>query len=461
MPATSNSNLWKGDKKYARNFVNQRLALMGADLDSSGNLRLRRPDGDNEKGLVITQEDTTNNPTGLDINNSGTGNSLYINHDGITGNSINIDAETTTGTIFNLNGDKVTMGIGTLMSLDLISTGKGLQIDSTSAVIAAGELLDITLTTSGSEITAKTGALADISASRTETRTTAATTDNFDVLSVTRTNIMNGTGGTLNAQGSAIYAAITQTATAGTLTDTDYLIEGVETTPTTNALKNVVSLSRYVAGNAAANFGLGISVGLTNDASTDEEWFSVDFNVEDASDGSEEGGLLIRAMTGGAVADIMTLGNDVNIVKTLNLDAAIDQDYAMTTADNVANIRGTINNATQPAEGIDVMVTQLTTGRSSGVVAAIKAATTSLAGDSGGDYVALHADLTDGGGSAVHSIIYSDKAYDFFARASADGNCGMTLGTGMFRDPEGDQEAGYISIDVAGTTYQIPFYASS
>lgn len=32
---------------------------------------------------------------------------------------------------------------------------------------------------------------------------------------------------------------------------------------------------------------------------------------------------------------------------------------------------------------------------------------------------------------------------------------------GMFADPEGDTEAGYITIDISGTDYEIPFYASS
>lgn len=33
---------------------------------------------------------------------------------------------------------------------------------------------------------------------------------------------------------------------------------------------------------------------------------------------------------------------------------------------------------------------------------------------------------------------------------------------GMFKDPQTDDEAGYLTIEIAdGTTYQIPFYASS
>lgn len=49
-----------------------------------------------------------------------------------------------------------------------------------------------------------------------------------------------------------------------------------------------------------------------------------------------------------------------------------------------------------------------------------------------------------------------------FVKAVASGDGGITVGSdGMFADPETATEAGYITIDVAGTEYEIPFYASS
>jgi hypothetical protein len=51
-------------------------------------------DTDNYVPLTIAQNDTTNNPVGLSIANTGTGNGLFINQDG-NGISLNIDSEAT------------------------------------------------------------------------------------------------------------------------------------------------------------------------------------------------------------------------------------------------------------------------------------------------------------------------------------------------------------------------------
>lgn len=48
-------------------------------------------DEDNTTGITVTQNDVTNNPNGITINNTGTGDALYINSD--DGMSINIDTE--------------------------------------------------------------------------------------------------------------------------------------------------------------------------------------------------------------------------------------------------------------------------------------------------------------------------------------------------------------------------------
>lgn len=43
----------------------------------------------------------------------------------------------------------------------------------------------------------------------------------------------------------------------------------------------------------------------------------------------------------------------------------------------------------------------------------------------------------------------------------ADGDGAFTLGTGMVKDPESDQEAGFITILIGSTGYEIPFYAKA
>ena len=48
-----------------------------------------------------------------------------------------------------------------------------------------------------------------------------------------------------------------------------------------------------------------------------------------------------------------------------------------------------------------------------------------------------------------------------FAKAVASGDGGMTVSAnGMTADPETDAEAGYVTIDIGGTGYQIPIYAA-
>jgi len=68
-----------------------------------------------------------------------------------------------------------------------------------------------------------------------------------------------------------------------------------------------------------------------------------------------------------------------------------------------------------------------------------------------------------GAGATMTSLLYAsgDGTFTNFLEVLADGDGGATLGTGMHKDPEDHSEAGYLTIKVAGVTYQIPFYASS
>ncbi len=49
-----------------------------------------------------------------------------------------------------------------------------------------------------------------------------------------------------------------------------------------------------------------------------------------------------------------------------------------------------------------------------------------------------------------------------FLRAEASGDGGLNVSAnGMFKDPEGDTEAGFLKVQVGTTVYEIPIYASS
>jgi len=57
-------------------------------------------DTDNQT-LKLTQNDTTNNPIGMEIENAGTGDGLFIDQNG-NGTSLNIDSEATSATVVNI-----------------------------------------------------------------------------------------------------------------------------------------------------------------------------------------------------------------------------------------------------------------------------------------------------------------------------------------------------------------------
>lgn len=56
----------------------------------SGNLAITIPNSGNALGLTVTQNDTTNNPRGASITNTGTGNALFIDQNGATSSSTSV-----------------------------------------------------------------------------------------------------------------------------------------------------------------------------------------------------------------------------------------------------------------------------------------------------------------------------------------------------------------------------------
>ena len=79
---------YKNWEKYSPYSVHLRRKSFGANLDSSGNVRIYRALGDNQTCLVIEQADTTNNPTALVVKNSGTGVGIDMSAAGVTGKAL-------------------------------------------------------------------------------------------------------------------------------------------------------------------------------------------------------------------------------------------------------------------------------------------------------------------------------------------------------------------------------------
>ena len=181
-------------------------------------------------GSVLRVENVATQTLGT-LTDTVKGIEVVMDVDG-TGAGIDIDSNNVTATAINVVSDMTTATGGVLKATaNATTTGSALSLTSSSAVIAAGELANIALTTSGSSITAKTGNLVAIASSRTETRTSAGpTADDYDALSVIRTSVMNGAGGGFTAAGSVLHVENASTQTAGTLTDTAMGIELVMST---------------------------------------------------------------------------------------------------------------------------------------------------------------------------------------------------------------------------------------
>lgn len=135
---------------------------------------------------------------------------------------------TTTGAMLEIVADSATTAAGVArLSADALTTGTGLDVSSSSAALAAGNLVELNHTASSATLVAKTAQLLDVISSRTNTALAGTVADDYDMLSLVRTSVQNGAGGTLTATGSILYVQNVATQTAGILTDTAKGIEVV------------------------------------------------------------------------------------------------------------------------------------------------------------------------------------------------------------------------------------------
>ena len=168
-----------------------------------------------------------------------TGTLLYLDTDGVltgAGSVITIvaDAATTATAIVNVSADALT-------------TGKAMLIASTSAANTSAELLSLNHTISGATVANKSGNVASVVSSRTYTKTSGTVADDYDALSLIRTSVTTGAGGTLTSAGSVLYIQNVVTQTAGTLTDTT---KGIEIVMDADGTGNGISITHSNAGAA-------------------------------------------------------------------------------------------------------------------------------------------------------------------------------------------------------------------
>lgn len=103
----------------------------------------------------------------------------------------------------------------------------------------------------------------------------------------------------------------------------------------------------------------------------------------------------------------------VKVDKTLDQNAIIDHDVALTAAGDGQNTAVTINHATAVVTGHNVSAAQLTTPRTGGTVTGVKSSVTSLSGDTAGvDYYAFEAAVTAGEAGADHFAFKVGAGFD-------------------------------------------------
>jgi len=129
------------------------------------------------------------------------------------------------GVALDVSVDAMTTGTGLDMGgVAALTTGKGVNVQSISEALTSGILLDIGHTGSGSNADV-TGNVAKFASSITDTDTSGTNANDYDVVLISRTDVMNGAGGTMDADGACLKIESTATQTAGTLTQDVAAIE--------------------------------------------------------------------------------------------------------------------------------------------------------------------------------------------------------------------------------------------
>ena len=158
---------------------------------------------------------------------------------------------TTTVDAINITADTTTTGDLIELSGDALTTGTGLKISTTSADLAAGELINLSATSTDCLRATKTGAFSTIAVSRTDSAT-SSTTENYDVIAITRASIATGATGTPVFSGSVLRLANTATAAAGQTSTNSVKVLEIANTNT------LIDTNSSVGIEIGANFGTGI-----------------------------------------------------------------------------------------------------------------------------------------------------------------------------------------------------------
>ncbi len=109
----------------------------------SGRMQIVTNDTENIPALIVNQLDTTNNPTAINVTNSGTGDSLNISHGGATGQAIDITTLQTSDAAMIISGPNMLTGSGLSVSMNALTTGGLASFSSDSSNVSARNLVQV------------------------------------------------------------------------------------------------------------------------------------------------------------------------------------------------------------------------------------------------------------------------------------------------------------------------------
>ena len=216
-------------------------------------------------------------------NAASNGYAIYFN---------NVRTNTNTGIAYGMYANVVNDGSNTgaahLIYANTLTDGSGSGLTTALYVSKLGivnkgnaaKFFSLNNTQSGTTLESRTNDTSEYVLSRTSTATSGTVADNYNILKISNTNVMNGSGGTFTVAGSFINLTATDTQTAGTLTPSyDLLSLNPSTLSTGSSIHLTVANSTVaptnghiyaVLGNtqAVAHIGAKIDLGTSAQAHT-------------------------------------------------------------------------------------------------------------------------------------------------------------------------------------------------
>lgn len=233
--------------------------------------------------LTITAGDAVMSDGSLTITDADNAATVSITNNTATTASVFVLAGsgaftgTTTGSFATITASGLTSGTGIYAPFAALTTGKGVHITS-GATQTTGSLLYVqdtgancaltsgTIASFDATATAITGTVnkigSGVSITSSRTTTTGTVSDNFDLLSIIRTDIINGAGSMASA-GSVLYVENAVTNTSGTVSDTTNGIEIVMDALGTGAGVSITHAAPTGTGAVITNNALTTGAGLS------------------------------------------------------------------------------------------------------------------------------------------------------------------------------------------------------